>query len=185
MATMEFKSIKKHYNDIEVLHDINLDIKDGEFIVLIGSSGCGKSTLLRMICGLEDITDGKLIINDKVANNIKPQERNMAMVFQSYALYPHMSVYDNISYGLKIKKESKDEIDKKVKDVASILGISNYLNRLPKNPALFSTSKPDVSPRSSRKPALDQRSTLIKHVTSMSYKLELVIWSRDTGQRIT
>lgn len=133
MGTMRLKNIKKDYDGVEVLHGIDLDIKDGEFVVLIGESGCGKSTLLRMICGLEEISSGELFINDKLANNISPQKRDISMVFQSYALYPHMSVFDNISYGLKIAKMPKDEIKKVVQDVAKLLGIDDYLDRLPKN----------------------------------------------------
>ncbi len=133
MGTMLLKEIKKDYDGIAVLHGINVDIKDGEFIVLIGESGCGKSTLLRMICGLEEISSGELIIDGQLANDISPQKRDMSMVFQSYALYPHMSVYENIAYGLKILKIPRDEIKKKVEDVAKLLNIHDYLNRLPKN----------------------------------------------------
>lgn len=133
MGTMELKNIKKNYDGVEVLHDINFDIKDGEFVVLIGESGCGKSTLLRMICGLEDISSGELIIDGKLANEITPQKRDMSMVFQSYALYPHMSVYDNIAYGLKMQKISKNIIKQKIENVTKLLGIDSYLDRLPKN----------------------------------------------------
>ncbi len=133
MSNMIIKNVKKNYDGVEVLHDINVDIKDGEFVVLIGESGCGKSTLLRMICGLEDISDGELIIDGKPSNDVSPQKRNMSMVFQSYALYPHMNVYDNIAYGLKIQKTDKKEIEKKVNAAAKLLGIDDYLDRLPKN----------------------------------------------------
>ncbi len=133
MGTMILKDIKKNYEGVEILHGMNIDIKDGEFVVLIGESGCGKSTLLRMICGLEEISSGELIIDGKVANEVSPQNRDMSMVFQSYALYPHMSVYDNIAYSLKILKMPKDEIKKKVEEVAKLLNIYNYLDRLPKN----------------------------------------------------
>lgn len=133
MGTMVLKDIKKDYDGVEVLHGINVDIKDGEFVVLIGESGCGKSTLLRMICGLEEISSGELIIDGVVSNEVSPQDRDMSMVFQSYALYPHMSVYDNIAYGLRILKMPKDEIDKKVQEAAKLLNIADYLDRLPKN----------------------------------------------------
>jgi len=133
MGTMILKNMKKDYDGVEVLHGINVDIKDGEFVVLVGESGCGKSTLLRMICGLENISSGELIINGKVSNDISPQKRNMSMVFQSYALYPHMNVYNNIAYGLKIQKMPKNEIDKKVREAAKLLNISDFLDRLPKN----------------------------------------------------
>ena len=133
MGTMELKNIKKDYEGVQVLHGINVDIKDGEFVVLIGESGCGKSTLLRMICGLEEISSGELIIDGQVANEVSPQKRDMSMVFQSYALYPHMSVYDNIAYGLRILKMPKGEIDQKVRAAAKLLNIGDYLDRLPKN----------------------------------------------------
>jgi len=133
MGKMNLKNIKKDYDGVEVLHGINVDINDGEFVVLIGESGCGKSTLLRMICGLEDISSGELIIDDILSNDISPQNRDMSMVFQSYALYPHMTVFENIAYGLKILKTPKDEIKKKVNEVAKLLNINDYLNRLPKN----------------------------------------------------
>ena len=133
MSTMVLKNIKKNYDGVEVLHDINVDIEDGEFVVLIGESGCGKSTLLRMICGLEEISSGELILDGKVSNDVSPQKRDMSMVFQSYALYPHMTVYENIAYGLKIQKTPKAEIDIKVHEAAKLLNIDKYLDRLPKN----------------------------------------------------
>ncbi len=118
---------------VVAVQDFNIDIKDNEFIVLVGPSGCGKSTTLRMIAGLEDISDGELYIDGKLCNDIEPKNRDIAMVFQSYALYPHLSVYDNIAFPLKIKKVSKEEIDKKVKEAAETLDITEYLNRKPKN----------------------------------------------------
>ena len=110
----------------------NLDIKDKEFIVLVGPSGCGKSTTLRMIAGLEDITDGELYIGDRLVNDVAPKDRDIAMVFQNYALYPHMTVYDNMAFALKLRHESKEEIDRKVKEAAEILDITQYLGRKPK-----------------------------------------------------
>ena len=118
---------------VVAVQDFNIDIKDKEFIVLVGPSGCGKSTTLRMIAGLEDISDGELYIDDKLCNDIEPKDRDIAMVFQSYALYPHLSVYDNIAFPLKIKKLPKEEIDKKVKEAAETLDITQYLDRKPKN----------------------------------------------------
>ncbi len=114
------------------VHDLNLTIKDKEFIVLVGPSGCGKSTTLNMIAGLEDITSGDLLIDGQRVNDVEPQDRDIAMVFQSYALYPHMSVYDNMSFALKLKHVPKEEIDRRVKEAAEILDISEYLNRKPK-----------------------------------------------------
>ena len=110
----------------------NLDIKDKEFIVLVGPSGCGKSTTLRMVAGLEEISDGELIIDGKVMNDVAPKDRDIAMVFQNYALYPHMTVYDNMAFSLKLRKEPKDVIDKKVREAAEILDITQYLERKPK-----------------------------------------------------
>jgi multiple sugar transport system ATP-binding protein len=118
---------------VVAVQDFNIDIKDNEFIVLVGPSGCGKSTTLRMIAGLEDISDGELYIDGKLCNDIEPKNRDIAMVFQSYALYPHLSVYDNIAFPLRIKKVPKEEIDKKVKEAAETLDITEYLNRKPKN----------------------------------------------------
>lgn len=118
---------------VVAVQNFNIDIKDKEFIVLVGPSGCGKSTTLRMIAGLEDISDGELYIDGKLCNDIEPKDRDIAMVFQSYALYPHLSVYDNIAFPLNIKKLPKDEIDKKVRDAAETLDITEYLDRKPKN----------------------------------------------------
>lgn len=133
MSSVLFKNVSKSYDNKKVIIDnISLDIKDKEFIVLVGASGCGKSTALRMIAGLEDITSGEIIIDDKVVNNIHPKDRDIAFVFQSYALYPHMSVYDNIAFGLKMRKVDKKTIDEKVKEAAEILNLTQYLDRKPK-----------------------------------------------------
>ncbi|HEX4941161.1 MAG TPA: ATP-binding cassette domain-containing protein, partial [Actinomycetota bacterium] len=112
--------------------DLSLDIQDGEFIVLVGPSGCGKTTALRMVAGLESITDGTISIDDRVVNTVPPKERDIAMVFQNYALYPHMTVYDNMAFGLKLRKLSKEEIDRRVKEAAAILGLEDFLQRKPK-----------------------------------------------------
>ncbi len=133
MASIKLKNIRKTYEDgVTVIDNLNLDIKDKEFIILVGPSGCGKSTTLRMIAGLEEISDGELYIGDKVVNSVSPKDRDIAMVFQSYALYPHMSVYKNMAFGLKNRKVPKDEIDKKVKAAAEMLDIEEYLNRKPR-----------------------------------------------------
>ena len=118
---------------VVAVQDFNIDIKDNEFIVLVGPSGCGKSTTLRMVAGLEDISGGELYIDGRLCNDVEPKDRDIAMVFQSYALYPHLTVYDNIAFPLKIAKISKEEIDKKVKEAAETLDITQYLNRKPKN----------------------------------------------------
>jgi len=132
MATLLLKDLNKVYpNGVQAVFDFNLEIKDKEFIVLVGPSGCGKSTTLRMIAGLEDITSGELYIDDVLVNDQAPKDRNIAMVFQSYALYPHMTVYDNMAFGLKLRKMPKHEIEEKVNDAAEILGLKEYLKRKP------------------------------------------------------
>ena len=132
MATVELKNINKIYsNNVQAVFDFNLKIKDREFIVFVGPSGCGKTTTLRMIAGLEDITSGQLFIGDEVMNDVAPKDRDIAMVFQSYALYPHMTVYDNMAFGLKLRKFPRDEIDRRVQQAAQILGLKPYLDRKP------------------------------------------------------
>ena len=133
MATVSLKGIKKVYdNSVTAVHDFNLEIGDKEFIVLVGPSGCGKSTTLRMVAGLEEISGGDLLIDGKRVNDVEPKDRDIAMVFQSYALYPHMTVYENMAFPLKLRKLSKAEIDKKVMDAAETLDIVQYLKRKPK-----------------------------------------------------
>ena len=133
MSEVILKGIKKIYdNKVTAVHDVNLTIKDKEFIVLVGPSGCGKSTTLRMVAGLESISDGELYIDGKLMNDIVPKDRDIAMVFQNYALYPHMTVRDNMAFALKLKRTPKAEIEKKVNEVANILGITQYLTRKPK-----------------------------------------------------
>ncbi|MGR3661742.1 MAG: ABC transporter ATP-binding protein [Paracoccaceae bacterium] len=133
MAELKLANVSKSYGDVSVLEDINLDIATGELIVFVGPSGCGKSTLLRMIAGLEKITSGTLEIDGMVVNNVPPSQRGIAMVFQSYALYPHMTVRDNMAFALKIAKKSKAEIEESVARVAKILQLEEYLDRLPKS----------------------------------------------------
>ena len=133
MAKVTLKNITKVYpGNVTAVKDVNLEIADKEFIVLVGPSGCGKSTTLRMIAGLEEITEGELYIGDKLCNDVAPKDRDIAMVFQNYALYPHMTVYDNMAFGLKLRKVPKDEIDKKVKEAARTLDIEHLLDRKPK-----------------------------------------------------
>ncbi|WP_406241920.1 ABC transporter ATP-binding protein [Tissierella carlieri] len=130
---LQLKNISKIYdNGFTAVRDFNLNVEDKEFIVFVGPSGCGKTTTLRMIAGLEEISDGELKIDGEIMNDVLPKNRDVAMVFQNYALYPHMTVYDNIAFGMKIRKVSKSEIDRKVKDAANILGIYDLLNRKPK-----------------------------------------------------
>ena len=136
MASISLKNIVKRYGTgkaaVPVIHGINVEIKDGEFVVLVGPSGCGKSTLLRMIAGLEEITDGDLIIGNQKVNDLEPAKRNIAMVFQNYALYPHMTNYENMAYGLKLAKVPEDEIKRRVDKAAKILELSHLLDRKPR-----------------------------------------------------
>lgn len=132
MSNLSLKKIKKNYDKTEVLHGVDLEISSGEFIVFVGPSGCGKSTLLRMIAGLEDITEGEIYIGDENVNNVLAAERGVAMVFQSYALYPHMTVFENMSFALKQAKTPKDQIQKRVLEAAKTLQIENLFERLPK-----------------------------------------------------
>ncbi|MBO7361922.1 MAG: ATP-binding cassette domain-containing protein, partial [Lachnospiraceae bacterium] len=133
MASLSLKHVTKVYpNGFEAVKDFNLEINDQEFIIFVGPSGCGKSTTLRMIAGLEDISGGELYIGDKLMNDVEPKDRDIAMVFQNYALYPHMSVYDNMAFGLKLRKVPKDQIDKMVKEAARILDLTSLLDRKPK-----------------------------------------------------
>ena len=132
MATVTFDHVTKKYGEVLAVDDLNLEIADGEFMVLVGPSGCGKTTSLRMIAGLEEISDGSLRIGERVVNDVAPKDRDIAMVFQSYALYPHMSVRDNMAFGLKLRKVPKADIEKRVKDAAGILSLEKLLDRKPK-----------------------------------------------------
>ena len=131
MSEIKLENLKKSFGKTEVIHDLSIDVKDGELIVIVGPSGCGKSTLLRMVAGLEDANQGNIIIDGKKVNELEPMERNIAMVFQNYALYPHMSVFDNMAYGLKIAKVPKDEINSRVQKAADILELGELLERKP------------------------------------------------------
>lgn len=133
MAGLTLRDVRKSYGDVQVMHGVDLDIEDGEFVVFVGPSGCGKSTLLRMIAGLEEISDGSVAIGERVVNDVAAAKRGVAMVFQTYALYPHMTVYKNMAFGLKQAKTPKDEIDRRVRAAAEILQITDYLDRAPKN----------------------------------------------------
>jgi sn-glycerol 3-phosphate transport system ATP-binding protein len=133
MAAVSLRDVRKSYTpELQVIHGVSMEIADGEFIVILGPSGCGKSTLLRMVAGLETITGGEIAIGDRVVNNLEPKDRDIAMVFQNYALYPHMSVYENMSYGLRIQKLPKDTIDARVKKAAEILELGKFLDRKPR-----------------------------------------------------
>jgi sn-glycerol 3-phosphate transport system ATP-binding protein len=132
MAAVSFRDVKKSYAGVQVIHGVSVEVKDGEFVVIVGPSGCGKSTLLRMVAGLEPITSGEIAIGGRVVNNLEPKDRDIAMVFQNYALYPHMSVYDNMSYGLRIKGFSKKDIETRVRRAAEILELTDFLQRKPR-----------------------------------------------------
>ena len=133
MAAVSLRDVRKSYTpELQVIHGVNMEIRDGEFIVILGPSGCGKSTLLRMVAGLETITAGEIAIGDRVVNNLEPKDRDIAMVFQNYALYPHMSVYDNMAYGLRIRKLSDADIETRVQKAAAILELGKYLQRRPR-----------------------------------------------------
>src|ERR687884_1580570 len=128
MAQVTIRDLNKRYDEVHAVKDVNLQIRDKEFIVFVGPSGCGKTTTLRMVAGLESITSGEIRIGDKVVNELPPMDRDIAMVFQNYALYPHMSVYDNMAFGLKMRKFGRAEIGKRVREAAEILGIQDYLH---------------------------------------------------------
>src|SRR5437667_4454674 len=132
MANVVMRGLNKMYDEVHAVIDVNLEIHDKEFVVLVGPSGCGKTTTLRMVAGLESITSGRILIDDTVINALPPMDRDIAMVFQNYALYPHMSVYDNMAFGLKMRKFEKPEIAKRVNEAAEILGIQDYLKRKPR-----------------------------------------------------
>ncbi|GAC1628989.1 MAG: ABC transporter ATP-binding protein [Ktedonobacteraceae bacterium] len=132
MARVQFEHVYKRFNKTEVVHDISIDIKDKEFLVLVGPSGCGKSTCLRMVAGLEEPTEGEIYIGDRVVNGVDPKDRDIAMVFQNYALYPHMTVFDNMAFGLKLRHFAKPEIKKRVEEAADVLGLQQLLKRKPK-----------------------------------------------------
>jgi multiple sugar transport system ATP-binding protein len=132
MASVTFEHVFKRYGDVTAVSDLNISIADKEFLVFVGPSGCGKTTSLRMLAGLEEISDGQIYIGDRVVNDVPPKDRDIAMVFQSYALYPHMSVYDNMAFGLKLRKMPKSEIDQRVRDAARRMGIEHLLDRKPK-----------------------------------------------------
>ena len=132
MADVDIKNLHKIFDRTEAVRGIDLSIKDNEFVILVGPSGCGKSTVLRMIAGLEEVTKGEILIGNKLVNDIPPKDRDIAMVFQSYALYPHMTVFENMSFGLRLRNFSKEDIKKRVEDAAKVLGISELLKRRPR-----------------------------------------------------
>jgi ABC-type proline/glycine betaine transport system ATPase subunit len=146
MAEIKLENVTKRFaGDTVAVKDLDLDINDGEFMVFVGPSGCGKTTALRMIAGLESITEGDIRIGDRVVNDVPPKDRDIAMVFQNYALYPHMTVYDNMAFGLKLSKTDKSEIDRRVKEAAKVLGLEEFLDRKPR--ALSGGQRAALQPR--------------------------------------
>ena len=149
MSSVHIRDVRKSFGNFEVLHGVTVPIEDGQFVVLVGPSGCGKSTLLRMLAGLENITSGTISIGDRVVNNVQPKERDIAMVFQNYALYPHMTVGENMGFSLKLRNASSDEINKRVKRAAEILALSPLLERYPvraSSPAVSASASPWAAP---------------------------------------
>ena len=132
MAGVTLKGLTKRFGDVVAVNNVDLEIRDGEFLVLVGPSGCGKTTCLRMVAGLEEATDGEIRIGERLVNNVAPKDRDIAMVFQNYALYPHMSVYENMAFGLKLRKVPREEIARRVEEAAEMLGIQQLLKRRPK-----------------------------------------------------
>ena len=132
MASVTYEHVTKRFGDVVAVNDLSIEIEDKEFLVFVGPSGCGKTTSLRLLAGLEELTEGNIYIGDRLVNDVAPKDRDIAMVFQSYALYPHMSVYDNMAFGLKLRKTPKQEIERRVREAAGILGIENLLDRKPK-----------------------------------------------------
>ena len=147
MSSVQIRDVRKSFGNFEVLHGVSIPIEDGEFVVLVGPSGCGKSTLLRMLAGLENITSGTISIGEKVVNNVQPKERDIAMVFQNYALYPHMTVADNMGFSLKLRGASAEEISKGVSRAAEILALTPLLDRYPRQcPAASASASPWAAP---------------------------------------
>jgi multiple sugar transport system ATP-binding protein len=132
VASVTYRHVTKRFADLAAVDDLNIEIPDGEFLVFVGPSGCGKSTSLRMLAGLEEVSDGEILIGDRIVNNVAPKDRDIAMVFQSYALYPHMTVYDNMAFGLRLRRTPKQVIDERVRETAASLGIENLLDRRPR-----------------------------------------------------
>ena len=150
MASIKFDHVWKRFGEVSVLKDLDIDINDQEFLVLVGPSGCGKTTALRCLAGLEEITEGNIMIGDRVVNDVPPKDRDIAMVFQSYALYPHLSVYENIAFGLRVKKVDKGEVDKRVHEAAKILGLEELLKKKPRELRTARRPRPRTPPAGSR-----------------------------------
>lgn len=184
MSTVTLKQVRKSYGRDEIIHGVDVQINDKELIVVVGPSGCGKSTLLRMIAGLETISDGDILIDDVVVNDLEPMERNIAMVFQNYALYPHMSVFDNMAYSLKIAKVSKSEIKERVDKAAHLLQLSDYLDRKPRALSGGQRQRVAMGRAIVRKPAVflfDEPLSNLDAKLRVQMRLEIRKLQRDLG----
>ncbi|WP_417211596.1 sn-glycerol-3-phosphate ABC transporter ATP-binding protein UgpC [Antarctobacter sp.] len=184
MATVTLQNVRKSFGKTEVIHGVDLDIADGEFIVIVGPSGCGKSTLLRMVAGLETITSGEVRINGNVVNDQEPMERDIAMVFQNYALYPHMSVFDNMAYGLKIAKVARSEIEHRVAAAAKLLQLEPYLRRKPRELSGGQRQRVAMGRAIVRKPAVflfDEPLSNLDAKLRVQMRLEIKALQRELG----
>jgi sn-glycerol 3-phosphate transport system ATP-binding protein len=184
MATVELANLRKSYGKTEVIHGVDIDISDGEFIVIVGPSGCGKSTLLRMVAGLETVTSGEVRIGGRIVNDVEPMDRDIAMVFQNYALYPHMSVFDNMAYGLKIAKVPAAEIAKRVATAAEILQLEPYLKRKPRELSGGQRQRVAMGRAIVRKPAVflfDEPLSNLDAKLRVQMRLEIKTLQRELG----
>ncbi len=184
MATVSLNDLRKSYGKTEVIHGVDIDIADGEFIVIVGPSGCGKSTLLRMVAGLETVTSGEVQIDDRRVNDVEPMDRDIAMVFQNYALYPHMTVFDNMAYGLKIAKVPRDEIEARVKNAAEILQLEPYLKRKPRELSGGQRQRVAMGRAIVRKPAVflfDEPLSNLDAKLRVQMRLEIKSLQRELG----
>ena len=184
MATLALQNVKKSFGKTDVIHGVSIDIKDGEFIVIVGPSGCGKSTLLRMVAGLETVTSGEVQIDGKRVNNVEPMDRDIAMVFQNYALYPHMSVFDNMAYGLKIAKVAKSEIAERVQNAAKLLQLEPYLERKPRELSGGQRQRVAMGRAIVRKPAVflfDEPLSNLDAKLRVQMRLEIKALQRELG----
>ncbi|MEM6679483.1 MAG: sn-glycerol-3-phosphate ABC transporter ATP-binding protein UgpC, partial [Pseudomonadota bacterium] len=184
MATVALESLRKSYGATPVIHGVDVEIEDGEFIVIVGPSGCGKSTLLRMVAGLETITSGEVRIGGRRMNEVEPMDRDIAMVFQNYALYPHMSVFDNMAYGLKIAKTPKEEIERRVANAAEILQLQPYLSRRPRELSGGQRQRVAMGRAIVRKPSVflfDEPLSNLDAKLRVQMRLEIKALQRDLG----
>ncbi|MGI9393974.1 MAG: sn-glycerol-3-phosphate ABC transporter ATP-binding protein UgpC [Boseongicola sp.] len=184
MATVTLSNLKKSFGNTEVIHGIDIDIRDGEFVVIVGPSGCGKSTLLRMVAGLETVTSGEVEIDGKRVNDAEPMDRDIAMVFQNYALYPHMSVFDNMAYGLKIAKVSVSEIEERVANAARLLQLEPYLKRRPRELSGGQRQRVAMGRAIVRKPAVflfDEPLSNLDAKLRVQMRLEIKTLQRELG----